>query len=83
MEIITTKDGPLTNKPQRDNIVIISPKWTKCELSFHFILDFNTSNADILILICRDFPLKQRDIFDILIDWERGVNFKVKKCASI
>ena len=80
---IVVPEGNDDRKPVTENIVIISPKWTKCELAFHFVLDFNDSNTDIMRLICRDYPLKQRDVFDVLPDWRRGLFFKVKKCANI
>lgn len=64
-------------------VVVLSPKWTKCELAYHFVLDFNDNNLDIIRLICREFPLKQRDVFDILPDWRQGIFVKEKKCTNI
>ena len=66
-------------------VIKLLPKHTKCELAYHFILDFcdEDSNIQIMELICRDWTLCQRDIFDILPEWERGVFVKEKKCTKL
>lgn len=82
--IIKKGDNPVpSNKPQRDNVIMLSPKWTKCELSYHFVLDFNSNSVDIIRLVCRNYPLKQHDVFDILPDWARGIFCKVKRCTVL